>query len=226
MNQVSVVAMLAGAQLFGLSAHAQIEPLPDSSVAPSPLPPAAPVPPAPAMRHAPRVGSIALGWTYSPISYLPLSADIVGGRYHTQGLRVDGKFGWQVGGFTSGFSSYVGFMAGFYYFFGGSVADSLGLDYGIFAKHVIVPGQRVRGFLSYGLGATQVWVRQLEGRGIGHVTRLSGGVDVKLKEQLRLELEVAYQFNILATFASAQDQPSRSYDFHTVNMTVGLWFGK
>lgn len=192
----------------------------------NPLPPQAAQPPIGTMRHAPRVGAIALGWMYSPISYLPLSADNVGGKFQTQGLRVDGKFGWQVGGFTSRYASYVGFMAGFYYNFGGMVADSLGIDYGVFAKHMISPGPRVRGFLSYGLGATQVWVRQLGGRGIGHVTRLSGGVDIKMTERIQFELELAYQFNILATFAGPQAEPSRSYDFHALNLTAGLWFGK
>ncbi len=235
MKSAVTLATLLGSFIASKTAQAQIQPVdsgatagqPLSAPQMNPLPPQAASPPVGTMRHAPRVGAISIGWMYSPISYLPLSADNGGGRFQTQGVRVDGKFGWQVGGFTSRYSSYVGFMAGFYYNVGrNGAADSLGIDYGIFAKHMISPGQRVRGFLSYGLGATQVWVKEIEGRGIGHVTRLSGGVDVKLSEKIQFELELAYQFNILASFATAQDQTARSYDFHALNLTAGLWFGK
>lgn len=233
-SAVSLAALL-GVMVASTPVLAQVQPSEPAATATqtlsepqmNPLPPQAASPPIGTMRHAPRVGAISLGWMYSPIGHLPLSADNVGGKFQTQGLRVDGKFGWQVGGFASRYSSYVGFMAGFYYNVGRSgAADSLGIDYGIFAKHMVSPGQRVRCFLSYGLGATQVWVRQIEGRGIGHVTRLSSGVDVKLTEKLQFELEFAYQFNILATFATAQDQTARSYDFHALNLSAGLWFGK
>ncbi|HMU41111.1 MAG TPA: hypothetical protein PKE31_19045 [Pseudomonadota bacterium] len=189
-----------------------------------PAPPTSPV--VPSLRHAPRVFSLAAGWAYSPLSYLPLAEADPGTRFQTHGIRIDGKFGWQVGGFASRYPSYVGFMTGFFYLFGGSVADSLGIDYGIFAKHVIVPGQKVRAFLAYGLGATQVWVRSHDGRGIGHVTRLSAGVDFRLSRRVDAELECSYQFNILPTFSGPLAEGTRSHDFHTVQFLVGLWFGE
>ena len=178
------------------------------------------------LSRAPRVGSIAAGYTYAPLAYLPLSENSEGHRYQVQGLRIDGKFGWQVGGFQSNYPSYVGFMSGFFYLFGGAVSDSVGIDYGLFAKHVITPGPKVRCFLAYGLGATQVWVRGLDGRGIGHVTRLSAGVDVALGPRLSAEIEFAYQFNILPNFAGPSGQPPATHDFHALALTAGLWFGR
>jgi hypothetical protein len=149
----------------------------------------------------------------------------IGSARSSIGLRLDWKAGWQVGGFQSGWGSYVGFFAGFFYHFGGELADSLGINYGIFAKHTLFPSLRVRPFLAYGLGATQVWVRELEGRGIGHVTRLSAGLDTKVSERLAIEFELAYQFNILASFAVPPTPPG-SYDFHTLSLTAGIWYGR
>lgn len=182
----------------------------------------------PLLRHAPRVFSFTAGYVYVPLSQLPVarSAPESGtGRYQHHGLRLDWKAGWQVGGFQSGWGSYVGFFAGFFYHFGGELADSLGINYGIFAKHTLFPSLRVRPFLAYGLGATQVWVRELEGRGIGHVTRLSAGLDTKVSERLAIELELAYQFNILASFAVPPNPPG-SFDFHTLSLTAGIWYGR
>lgn len=200
------------------------------SVVPPPLSTSPPLstPPvvSPLLRHAPRVFSFTAGYVYVPLSQLPVSRTEPGSvRSQQHGLRLDWKAGWQVGGFQSGWGSYVGFFAGFFYHFGGELADSLGINYGIFAKHTLFPSLRVRPFLAYGLGATQVWVRELEGRGIGHVTRLSAGLDTKVSERLAIEFELAYQFNILASFAVPPTPPG-SYDFHTLSLTAGIWYGR
>ncbi len=63
------------------------------------------------------------------------------------------------------------------------------------------------------------------GRGIGHVTRLSAGLDTKVSERLAIEFELAYQFNILASFAVPPTPPG-SYDFHTLSLTAGIWYGR
>ena len=93
----------------------------------------------------------------------------------------------------------------------------------LFAKHTIFPGRRFRPFLAYGLGAIQVWVRELGGRGIGHVTRLSLGLDTKLSERVALEFDLSYQFNILPSFAIEGAEP-RSFDFHSLSLTTGIWY--
>ncbi len=193
---------------------------------PQPMVPQTEITPLVALRHAPRVMSLTAGYVYTPLSYLPVSqTDPIGTKYRHHGLRIDWKAGWQVGGFVSGWHSYVGFFAGFFYQFGGTLADSLGLNYGIFAKHTVFPGKRIRPFVAYGLGAAQVWVRELAGRGIGHVTRLSLGLDTKVSERLAIEFELAYQFNILANFAIPPAEP-RSHDFHTLSLTTGIWYGR
>jgi hypothetical protein len=207
------------------SPPAQPQPDPGATVPP---PATTPSLAAPLLRHAPRVFSFTAGYVYVPLSQLPVAQDrtrVRFARYQQHGLRLDWKAGWQVGGFQSGWGSYVGFFAGFFYHFGGELADSLGINYGIFAKHTLFPSLRVRPFLAYGLGATQVWVRELEGRGIGHVTRLSAGLDTKVSERLAIEVELAYQFNILASFATPPTPPG-SYDFHTLSLTAGIWYGR
>ena len=250
MNRFSTFgAVVLGLQLFDHPALAQIQPLeagaiqpqsgtsvatqpvpdPNLAAAPSVPPPVQPsvpgTPPVPALRHSPRVMSLTAGYAYTPLSYLPLSPTIVDGKYRNHGLRIDWKAGWQVGGFLSGWHSYVGFFAGFFYNFGSGFADNLGLNYGIFAKHTIFPGRRFRPFLAYGLGAIQVWVRELGGRGIGHVTRLSIGLDTKLSERVALEFDLSYQFNILPSFAIEGAEP-RSFDFHSLSLTTGIWYGR
>ena len=72
--------------------------------------------------------------------------------------------------------------------------DFLGMGYGIYVKHALWPRQRVRLFFAYGLGATQVWVRNVESRGIGHLTRLAVGMDVHLHKWLQLTFEFSYRF--------------------------------
>lgn len=250
MKQLSALGLLLCGSLFcERPALAQFAPLDPGAIAPPPATPSQPVqsppqvdPPQPVtviaqaapapvtsplttMRHAPRVMSLTAGYAYTPLSYLPLSASVPDGKYRNHGLRIDWKAGWQVGGFLSGWGSYVGFFAGFFYNFGQEVADNLGLNYGIFAKHTIFPGRRWRPYLAYGLGAIQVWIREREGRGIGHVTRLSIGMDAKVSERVAIEFDASYQFNIMPSFAVDGAAP-RSYDFHSISFTTGIWYGR
>lgn len=190
-------------------------------------PPATTPPPSLPMRHAPRNFALSVGWTYTPSSSLPLTSVQVP-MLTPQGVNVDARLGWQVGGYQSGWNSYVGFLASFFYYVGSGtgVSDSLGLDYGIFVKHVLFPGRRVRLFVGYGLGAVQVWVKDVGGRGIGHMTRLAAGLDTRLSENVHVSFEFAYKFNILPSFATDAATEPRSYDFHSLSLLGGLWFGK
>lgn len=191
------------------------------SVPPAPAPPVKP--PAP-RKHVPRAGGITIGWTYTPSNNLPLST--LTNVYTPSGVDVDARFGWQIGGIEAGWPSWIGFMAGFFYYVGDSaVSDSLGLDYGIFLKHGLFPGRRVRLFISYGLGAAQVWVKGLDGHGIGHVTRLSAGFDTRLSTHVHLTVEFAYKFIMLPYFATSGSAPP-DYSFQSVNLLAGLWFGR
>ena len=185
--------------------------------------PAAAKPPAP-RKHVPRAGSIAVGWTYTPSNSLPLSTAT--NVFTPSGVNVDARFGWQIGGIDAGWPSWIGFMAGFFYYVGDSaISDSLGLDYGLFLKHGLFPGRRVRLFISYGLGAAQVWVKGIPGHGIGHVTRLSAGFDTRLTPHVHLTVEFAYKFVMLPFFATGQsDAPD--YSFQSLNLLAGLWFGR
>ena len=174
-------------------------------------------------KHVPRAGSIAVGWTYTPSNSLPLST--VTNVFTPSGVNVDARFGWQIGGIDAGWPSWIGFMAGFFYYAGDSaVSDSLGLDYGLFLKHGLFPGRRVRLFISYGLGAAQVWVKGLPGHGIGHVTRLSAGFDTRLTPHVHLTVEFAYKFIMLPYFAVG-DNAAPDYSFQALNLLAGLWFG-
>lgn len=197
---------------------------------PSSLPP----PSAPPMKHVPRAFGLAAGWAYTPSNSLPLSP--AGYPALTpMGVSIDARFGWQVSGLQRGWPVWVGFMSSFFYYSAGNnLNDALGLDYGIFVKHALFPGPRVRLFLAYGLGAAQVWVRNVGGRGIGHVTRLSAGIDVHLRRSVHLSLEFAYKFVNLPSFAvSAGADPARpaesdppDYGFQSLNLLAGVWFGR
>lgn len=83
----------------------------------------------------------------------------------------------------------------------------------------------MRAFFGYGLGAAQVFVRGVDGRGIGHLTALSLGVDVRVAEERHVTLELSYRFVILPSFETATSRPDR-YDFHAIRLSAGIFLGR
>lgn len=203
--------------------------LPPPPVYPSPPsspPEPAAAPPPPAISYAaPRAISLTAGWSYTPVNSLPLSSQT--SVQTPQGINIDAGLLWQVRGFDGiRWPAWVGFMAGFFYYFGQTgISDSLGLDYGIFVKHALFPGRRTRLFAGYGLGAAQVWIRDIEGNGVGHYTRLSLGVDTQLWRWLHMTVEFSYRFFNLPTFKLAAED-NGGYSFHALSLLAGFWFGR
>jgi hypothetical protein len=117
-------------------------------------------------------------------------------------------------------------MTGFFYYFGQTgINDLFGLDYGIFVKHAVFPGRRARLFLGYGLGAAQVFIRGIEGRGIGAFERLSIGADTHIWRWLHATIEFSYRFFDLPSFKIAETD-SGGAGFHTMSILAGFWFGR
>jgi hypothetical protein len=174
------------------------------------------------MRTVPRSLGLAAGWVFSPISELPISPS--GRTVHPHGAALYGDFLWQVGGIDEGWPSYIGFLTQFsFYPAGGQRRHALSLEYGILVKHFVFPQRVVRPFVTYGLGATQVWVLDVRSRGIGHLTRLSLGLDMAVSRKVSLSVEMAYRIANLPTFAVAGSW-GRSYDFHTLSALAGIHF--
>lgn len=174
------------------------------------------------MRHAPRAYGLTFGYAYSPINDLPLDAD--GDSHRTMGLAIEGRYGWQVGGLDGGRPSWVGLGLSFSAFTRGAPRSSFDIDYGVFVRHVLIDGARVRGFFGYGLGASQTFVRSVDGRGIGHLTALSLGADIRLHGELHATVELSYRFVILPSFETELERAHR-YDFHALRLVAGLFFG-
>jgi hypothetical protein len=175
-------------------------------------------------KAVPKAFFLSVGWQYTVANALPLSGAEAAPRLH--GINIDGGLLWQVRGFDGvTWPAWVGFMPSFYYLFGGQNAkDALGLGYGIYVKHALFPKPRYRFFLAYGLGATQVFVREISGRSVGHLTRLGMGVDVRLTRRVHAMVELSYRFFMLPNFELPASAPG-SHDFHTVNVQAGLWYG-
>lgn len=188
-------------------------------------PPRPPSPPPITMRTAPRVFMLSVGWSYMPATYLPLSSVPIA-VLTPQGVSTEARLGWQVGGYQSGWNSYVGFRSSFSYYVGGDGArNTYAFDYGIFVKHMLFPGRRVRFHVGYGLGAVQAWVTEVGGRGIGHSTRLSAGLDTRISERVHVTTEFAYKYNVIGSFATEGMEPT-SNDFHSISLLAGIWFGR
>lgn len=206
------------------------QPLPESTG--ETLPPPPPIRPILISKAVPRALFLTMGWTYTPSNSLPLNTTPGDMKPQTlNGLNIDGALLWQVRGFDGiSWPAWIGFMPSFYYFFGDRVEgrgqrDFLGMGYGIYVKHALWPRERYRLFFAYGLGATQVWVRDVESRGIGHLTRLAVGMDVHLRKWLQLTFEFSYRFYNLPVLKLAENDTS-GYDFHSLNLQAGLWFGR
>lgn len=184
----------------------------------------APGSPAPAAQeHAPRVFALSAAGSYAFRSELPLSAS--DRTVRPWGLQAGARFGWQVGGLAGGRGSWIGFEMEFALQPGQDYRSSYALLYGLFAKHALTRHTRVRPYFGYGLGAGQVWVSGVDGRGIGHETRVEIGIDVRTAERRQLSVALIYQAVIMPSFASA-DTPASDTSFHAAVLSTGVWFGK
>ena len=66
---------------------------------------------------------------------------------------------------------------------------------------------------------------RVHSRGIGHLTRLAVGMDVHLRKWLQLTFEFSYRFYNLPMLKLAETD-ALGYDFHSLNLQAGLWFGR
>jgi hypothetical protein len=172
--------------------------------------------------HAPRAYAVTLSGTYAFINHLPLRGDALTVR--SAGVQLGGRFGWQVRGLRGGPPATVGFESDFLFQPGGQARDSYALIYGVFAKHSFTTWLRARPYFCYGLGAAQVWVSEVNGRGIGHATRVALGIDSIVAERLFLSFALSYQGIIMPSFA-IDGEPRRDTSFHGLVLSTGLWFG-
>ena len=172
--------------------------------------------------HAPRAYAINLGGSYAFLSRLPLTES--GRTYRPAGVQIGGRFGWQVRGLRGGAPSTIGIESDFSFLPGRGARSSYGLIYGVFAKHSFTSSLRARPYFAYGLGAAQIWVAEVHGRGIGHATRIAVGLDTRLRERLYLSFALSYQGIIMPSFA-LKDRPARDTSFHSLVLSTGLWFG-
>ena len=195
------------------------------SASPAPSAPAANASPtpAPAADHAPRVYGLSVGASYLFSSRLPLSEN--GREPHMFGVQLGTRLGWQVRGLTGGDPASVGFELDFLAQPSAQVRDSYAMIYGVFAKHAFLSRLRAHPFISYGLGAAQVWVSEVDGRGIGHATRLTFGVDSGLRERLQLSVALSYQGIFMPNFG-IEGRPARNTNFHGCVLATGIWFGR
>jgi hypothetical protein len=184
--------------------------------------------------HAPRAWGVSLGGAYVFHNRLPLRENTLDAPPNAGGL-LGLRYGWQVAGLTGGAPTTIGFETDVMVQGTRATRMSYGLIYGVFVRHSfwgsqpIADGagkshQGLRPFFSYGLGAAQVWVRQVDGRGIGHATRLGLGLDVWLREHCFLTLTATYQAIMMPNFALADARPTNT-SFHAGIASLGLWFG-
>jgi hypothetical protein len=172
---------------------------------------------------APRAYGLTLGGSYVFLNRLPLR-EKAGGEVRPGGVQLAARFGWQVRGLHGGAPATVGFESDFLFQPAGRARDSYALIYGVFAKHSFSSQLRVRPFFSYGLGAAQVWVTEVGGRGIGHATRLAFGVDVRVRERWQISVALTYQGILMPRFA-LDDGHARDTSFHGCVLSSGVWFG-
>lgn len=173
-------------------------------------------------RRAPRAYGLTFGYSYSARNRLPLEP--TGEHARPSGLAFEGRYGWQVGGLGGGNAAWIGFQTSFFAHVAGAERSSLGLDYGLFVKHAFGDGLRARPYFGYGLGACQVFVRGVAGRGIGHLTGLVFGVDFRLREGTHVALELSYRLVVIPTFESGTE-PARRQDFDALRLSAGIFFG-
>jgi hypothetical protein len=173
--------------------------------------------------RVPRLIGLSLGWAWNTVNKLPVARD--GAKTQPHGLNIFSDFLWQVGGIGGGWPSWLGFMAGFVYFPGSDLRrDAYALEYGILVRHGLFPGHTLRPFVAYGLGATQAWVKGVESRGVGHLTRLSLGSDIVLSPHVSLSVELLYKIVNIPTFGTTPGSTPPAYDFHTLGVLAGAHY--
>jgi hypothetical protein len=172
--------------------------------------------------HAPRAYGVALSGTYAFLSRLPLTKD--GSSYRPAGVAVGARFGWQVRGLRGGAPSTIGVETDFLFLPGRDARNGYGLVYGVFAKHAFTQ-LRVRPYFAYGLGAAQIWISDVGGRGIGHATRLAFGVDIRVGERLHVSIALSYLGLLMPRFA-LDGAPARDTSAHSGVLSTGVWFGQ
>lgn len=211
-------------------------PVPADSPAPvtatTPVPAASPAPdaaPPPSdgvyvRKRVPRSIGLWLGWGWNPVNYLPLRAD--GAKVQPHGASLVFDYGWQVGGLKpGGWPTYVGFLLGATFYPGASDRrHALTLEYGLLVRHHLAPKWKVHPFLAYGLGAIQAFVFGLEGRGIGHLTRLSVGVEGSVSKKVRLAFELIYKIDPIRSYRLEQTMDKPKFDIHTLSGMFGVNF--
>ena len=176
----------------------------------------------PLLESVPRQLFIGLGWAYDVVDHLPdpKTSDAP----HPNGIGSFFTYTWQVGGLGWRRPSWLGFHLGLDYFpTSARSLSSTALSYGLYVKHGLGRHPRARPFFTYGLGAVQAWVRSVDGRGIGHQTRLSAGVDLPVSPRVAISLELAYKYQSLPIFQVAGAAAER-YDFHTLLLLDGSTF--
>lgn len=196
--------------------------------APTPTVVAAPIPTPPSdgqwvRRRTPRSLGLWLGWAWNPVNYLPMRSDELRVKPHGASLVFD--YGWQVGGLRpGGWPTYVGFILGTSFYPGSAERrHALTLEYGILVRHHLAPKLKVHPFLAYGLGAIQAFVFGVEGRGIGHLTRLSVGIEGRASDKVRLALELIYKIDPIRAYRLEEGAQTK-FDIHTVSAMFGVNF--
>ncbi len=163
----------------------------------------------------PKTTSLSSGWVYSYANSLP-NGNGTTEASRPQGIEVVGDYLWQVGGLNGGWPSWLGFYLGWVIFPEQAANVRTGvLEYGLRVKHALFPGERLRPFLTYGLGTTQVWIDGFDGRDITHQTRLGLGLDTDVGKRLKLTVELAWH---------AQNLPvldGQDWSFSSLGLSVG-----
>lgn len=206
------------------------QPVPSASPPPTqPVPVASPPaqtgPAGPLVRRrAPRSIGVWVGYAWNPVNYLPMRADDRRVKPHGASFLFD--YGWQVGGLQpGGWPTYVGFLAGLNFYPGSDERRHLlTIEYGLLVRHHLAPKLKVHPFFAYGLGAIQAFVIGVDGRGIGHLTRLSVGFEGKVSERTRLALEIIYKLDPIRGFRRDGDTANPKFDIHTLSALFGVNF--
>lgn len=176
----------------------------------------------PLLESVPRQLFVGVGWAYDVVDHLPDPK--TSEAPHPNGIGSFLTYSWQVGGLGWRRPSWLGFHLGLDYFpTSARNLASTALSYGLYVKHGLGLHPRARPFFTYGLGAVQAWVRSIDGRGIGHQTRLSAGVDLPVSARVAISLELAYKYQSLPIFQIAGAAADR-FDFHTLLLLVGSTF--